>query len=153
MLLYQLEKILNDQKPRKTTHTYQYLHEIAENIHRRSLIVLFTDLWEVRQNKDELFEALRHLKYNKHQVILFHVADYKTEFNFDFDNRATQFIDMEHHTRLNIYPGQIKENYQKAVNEYFQKIKETCYQYKIDYVPVDIRQGFKPVLIPFLLAT
>jgi uncharacterized protein (DUF58 family) len=152
LLLHQLEKALNDKSPQKTTKTYQYLHEIAENIHRRSLVVLFTDLWEVRENKTELFEALRHLKYNKHQVLLFHIYDYKTEFAFDFANKATKFVDIEHGTQLNIYPEQIKENYEKAVADYFQKIKETCYQYKIDYIPADIQRGFKQILVPFLLA-
>jgi uncharacterized protein (DUF58 family) len=152
LLLHQLEKALNDKSRQKTTKTYQYLHEIAENIHRRSLVVLFTDLWEVRENKTELFEALRHLKYNKHQVLLFHIYDYKTEFAFDFANKATKFVDIEHGTQLNIYPEQIKENYEKAVADYFQKIKETCYQYKIDYIPADIQRGFKQILVPFLLA-
>jgi uncharacterized protein (DUF58 family) len=152
LLLHQLENALNDKSRQKTTKTYQYLHEIAENIHRRSLVVLFTDLWEVRENKTELFEALRHLKYNKHQVLLFHIYDYKTEFAFDFANKATKFVDIEHGTQLNIYPEQIKENYEKAVADYFQKIKETCYQYKIDYIPADIQRGFKQILVPFLLA-
>ena len=152
LLLHQLENALNDKSRQKATKTYQYLHEIAENIHRRSLVVLFTDLWEVRENKTELFEALRHLKYNKHQVLLFHVYDYKTEFAFDFANKATKFVDIEHGTQLNIYPEQIKENYEKAVADYFKKIKETCYQYKIDYIPADIQRGFKQILVPFLLA-
>jgi len=109
-------------------------------------------LWEVRKNKDELFEALRHLKYNKHQVLLFHVYDYQTEFAFNFKNKATKFVDIEHGTHLNIYPEQIKDAYTEAVTDYFQKIKESCYQYHIDYIPVDINLGFKPVLIPFLTA-
>ena len=152
LLLHQLEQILNEKPEQKPTHTYQYLHEIAENIHRRSLIVLFTDLWEVRENKNELFEALRHLKYNKHQVLLFHVFDYQTEYAFNFANKATKFVDIEHGNHLNIYPEQIKSAYEKAVADYFQKIKETCYQYQIDYIPADINMGFKPVLVPFLLA-
>jgi uncharacterized protein (DUF58 family) len=152
LLLHQLELALNDKTQQKTTKTYQYLHEIAENIHRRSLVVLFTDLWEVRENKTELFDALRHLKHNKHQVLLFHIYDGKTEYNFDFTNKATKFVDIEHGTQLNIYPEQIKESYEKAVADYFQKIKETCYQYKIDYIPTDIQHGFKQVLVPFLLA-
>ncbi len=150
LLLHHLEQILNEPNRQKTTETYRYLHEIAENIHRRSFIVLFTDLWEVRDNKDELFEALRHLKYNKHQVLLFHVFDYQTEFAFDFKNKATKFVDVEHGTQLNIYPGQIKAAYQKAVADYFKKIKESCYKYQIDYIPADINLGFKPIIMPFL---
>ena len=151
LLLHQLESVLNDTSKQKTTKTYQYLHEIAENMHRRSLIVLFTDMWEVRNNQTELFEALRHLKHNKHQVLLFHVFDSKTEYNFDFANKATKFVDVEHGTQLNIYPEQIKAQYKTAVATYFNQIKETCYRYKIDYIPADIQQGFKQILVPFLL--
>ena len=152
LLLQQLETILNTSKHRKTTETYRYLHEIAENIHRRSLIVLFTDLWEVRQNRSELFEALHHLKYNKHQVLLCHVFDYQTEYAFEFQNKATKFVDIEYGEELNIYPEQLKTAYKQAVATYFEQIKESCYQYHIDYLPADINLGFKPVLLPFLHA-
>ncbi len=150
MLLNKLEEVLNKRLAKKRTETYKNLHQIAENIHRRSLIVLFTDLWEARNNKTELFEALRHLKYNKHQVLLGHVFDYKTEFAFDFDNKPTKFIDAELDLQLNLYPNQIKTAYQKAVEKYFQQIKDTCHRYHIDYLPADIQRGFKPVLLPFL---
>jgi len=150
-LLYQLEQVLNNFPKQKQTQTYKYLHEIAENIHRRSLVVLFTDMWEVRNNKNELFEALRHLKYNKHQVLLFHVYDGETEFEFNFENKATKFEDVESGEVLNIYPDQIKEAYKKEVSTYFRNIKAACHQYKIDYIPADIQLGFKQILIPFLL--
>ncbi len=150
MLLHHLEKILQKTSLKKKTKTYQHLHEIAENIHRRSLIILITDLWEVRKNKTELFDALRHLKYNKHQVLLIHVYDYKTEYAFEFENKPTKFVDIEHLTTINLYPEQIKATYQKAVQNYFKKIQESCYQYQIDYLPADIQAGFKPVLWPFL---
>jgi len=150
-LLYQLEKGLKKPPVAKQTKTYRFLHEIAENIHRRSLIVLFTDMWEVRSNKEELFEALRHLKYNKHQVLLFHVFDSKTELNFDFKNEATRFEDVETGEQLNIYPEQIKELYQKEMADYFHRLKTACHQYKIDYIPADIQLGFKQILLPFLL--
>lgn len=152
LLLQQLETILNMSKRGKTTETYRYLHEIAENIHRRSLIVLFTDLWEVRQNRNELFEALHHLKYNKHQVLLCHVFDHQTEYAFEFQNKATKFVDIEHGNELNIYPEQLKTAYKQAVATYFNQIKESCYQYHIDYLSADINLGFKPVLLPFLHA-
>jgi len=150
-LLYQLEKVLSNLPQKKQTNTYQYLHEIAENLKRRSLVVLFTDMWEVRNNKNELFEALRHLKYNKHQVILFHVFDSKTELEFDFENKATKFVDVETEKELDIYPDQIKELYQREVASYFNNIKAACHQYKIDYIPADIRLGFKQILLPFLI--
>ena len=84
MILNQLESLLTS-TAQPATETYQYLHEIAENIHRRSLIFLFTDMFQPTPIKKNLFEALRHLKHNKHEVVLFHTYDGKTEFDFDFD--------------------------------------------------------------------
>ena len=68
MLLHQLEQLLSSNS-KATTETYQYLHEIAEKMHRRSLIFLFTDMFQTSKDNEALFEALRHLKYNKHEVV------------------------------------------------------------------------------------
>ncbi len=151
MLLHQLEKLL-DASSTKGTNTYQYLHEIAENIHRRSLIFLFTDMFQTTKNKDQLFEALRHLKYNKHEVVLFHTFDGKTEFNLDFDNSPKKFVDVETGEEINIYTQNIQEKYTLLVQSYFKELKTKCLQYKIDYVPVDINRGFNEVLTTYLVS-
>ena len=78
----------------KTTQTYGCLHQIAEKIHRRSLLILFTDMFQSDKKEEELFEALQHLKYNKHDVILFHTFYAKTELNFDFAKTPKQFWDV-----------------------------------------------------------
>lgn len=85
MLLNNLEKKLVANT--STTNTYKVLHEIAEKIHRRSLIFLFTDMFQVDKKEEELFEAIRHLKYNKHELVLFHTIDKKHEIDFNFDNK------------------------------------------------------------------
>ena len=54
-------------------------HQIAEKIHRRSLIFFFTDMFQTSTDETKLFEALRHLKHNKHEVVLFHVFDKEKE--------------------------------------------------------------------------
>lgn len=151
MLLHQLEKLLESTSSRRTD-TYQYLHEIAEKIHRRSLIFLFTDMFQTDAKDASLFEALRHLKYNKHEVVLFHTYDAKTELNFDFDNSPKKFVDAETHEEINLYSENIKEAYEKLVRSYFSELKNKCLQYKIDYVPVDIQQGYDTVLINYLIS-
>ena len=151
MLLTNLQKILNT-TPKKKTATYSALHEIADKVHRRSMIFLFTDMFQSDKNEDELFEALRHLKYNKHEVIFFHTYDAKHELNFDFDNRPKRFIDVETGDTINLYADTVKENYKKAVDAYFNNLKMKCMQYKIDYVPVDINQGFDQVLTTYLVS-
>ena len=151
MLLENLEQKLQQQS-NKTTNTYAALHEIAEKIHRRSLIFLFTDMFQTNKQEDKLFEALRHLKYNKHEVILFHTFDAKHELNFDFDNAPKRFIDVETGEHINLYADTVKENYKNAVKTYFNELKMRCMQYKIDYVPVDINEGFEQILTTYLIS-
>jgi uncharacterized protein (DUF58 family) len=151
MLLYQLERLLISSST-KRTETYQYLHEIAEKMHRRSLIFLFTDMFQTNKDDESLFEALRHLKYNKHEVVLFHTFDGKTEFNFNFDNSPKKFVDVETGEEINVYAENIQEKYKNLVENFFKELKSKCLQYKIDYVPVDIHSGFDQVLINYLIS-
>ena len=150
MLLHQLEQLLTASS-KTATETYKYLHEIAEKIHRRSLIFLFTDMFQTSKEDEALFEALRHLKYNKHEVVLFHTYDGKTELNFNFDNAPKKFVDVETGEEINIYAENVQEKYKYLVENYFKELKNKCLQYKIDYVPVDIHLGFNEVLINYLI--
>ncbi len=151
LLLNKLELLLNSNSESKTK-TYKVLHEIAEKLHRRSLIFLFTDLFQTDRENDELFEALRHLKYNKHELVLFHTYDGNLELNFDFDNVPKKFVDVETGESINLYADTVKENYNKLVLNYFNQLKDKCVQYKIDYVPVDVNQGFDKVLTSYLIS-
>lgn len=151
MLLDTLDNLLTT-KSTKTTETYKALHEIAEKVHRRSMIFLFTDMFQADKHEDELFEALRHLKYNKHEVVLFHTYDGKHEVDFDFDNTPKRFVDVETGEHVNLYADTIKDTYKDAVEQYFKNLKMRCMQYKIDYVPVDINQGFNQVLTTYLVS-
>jgi len=150
MLLHQLEQLLASAS-KTTTETYQYLHEIAEKMHRRSLIFLFTDMFQTTKDNEALFDALRHLKYNKHEVVLFHTFDRKTEIDFNFDNAPKKFVDVETGTEINVYAENVQEGYKKLAQDYFKDLKNKCLQYKIDYVPVDINQGYNSILTAYLL--
>ena len=101
--------------------------------------------------EEKLFEALRHLKYNKHEVILFHVMDKSKEYEFNFENRPYQFIDIESGEKVKVYPSEVKDSYLKGINEYRQNLKTKCTQYRIDYVEADINEGFRQVLLPYLV--
>ena len=151
MLLSQLSDMLVSKSIKKETETYQYLHEIAEKIHRRSMIFLFTDMFQSSIDQDKLFEALRHLKYNKHEVILFHVFDKEKELTFDFDNRPKRFVDVETGDYINLYADTIQENYNKAVSDYFETLKLKCAQYKIKYVEADINKDFNNILTTYMI--
>jgi len=150
MLLNQLEKAL-EKGSNSSTDTYKVLHEVAEKIHRRSLIFLFTDMLQADKKEEELFAALRHLKYNKHEVVLFHTYDGKLELNFDFDDLPRKYVDVETGEQINLFSGNIKEAYQLRVEEYFKSLKYKCMQYKIEYVPVDIHEGFNQILTTYMV--
>ena len=151
MLLDQLSNMVVSKPIQKTTNTYEYLHQIAENIHRRSMIFLFTDMFQPDVNNDKLFDALRHLKYNKHDVILFHVFDKEKELNFDFDNKPKRFIDVETGDFINLYAENIKENYEKAVVAFFHDIWLKCGQYQIKYVEANINESFNKILTTYMV--
>lgn len=150
MLLDKLENVLAEPKEPKATDTTAYLHQIAQKMHRRSMIILFTDMFQPG-NDDALFNALQHLKHDKHRVVLFHVVDKKTEFKFDFDNTPRKFIDLETGEQVNLFAQNVKEDYEKIVAQYFDKVAETCMQYHIKYVPVSVDESFEKILTTYLV--
>ncbi len=150
MLLSNLENVLQTPKESKQTDTITYLHQIAEKMHRRSMIVLFTDMFQ-GEDDERLFKALQHLKHNKHKVVLFHVIDKKTEFNFDFDNTPRKFIDVETGEEVNLFAENVKNDYEKLVESYFEKVANTCALYKIKYVPVSVDEKFEKIMTTYLI--
>ncbi len=150
MILNKLESLLENSKTPKSTDTITFLHQIAEKIHRRSMIVLFTDMFQTG-NEEALFTALQHLKHNKHKIVLFHVIDEKTELNFDFDAAPRKFIDLESGEEINIFADNIKETYENQVSNYFKKVAITCAQNKIKYVPVSVGNNFEKILTTYLV--
>ncbi len=150
MILNKLEALLETKKEPKSTETTTFLHQIAEKMKRRSMIVLFTDMFQ-SGNEEALFNALQHLKHNKHKVVLFHIIDNKTELNFDFDNAPRKFIDLETGEEINIYADNVKSEYEKQVAQYFKKIVQTCAQNKIKYVPVSVSDNFEKIMTTYLV--
>ena len=150
MVLNALENLLEKPKEQKSTDTVTFLHQIAEKMHRRSMIILFTDMFQTGDDA-ALFNALQHLKHNKHKVVLFHVIDRKTELDFDFDNAPRKFIDLETGEEVTIFADNVKNEYEKEVNNYFKKLALTCSQNKIKYVPVGLEDSFDKVLTTYLV--
>ncbi|UOX34628.1 DUF58 domain-containing protein [Flavobacterium sediminilitoris] len=149
MLLDKLENTLKKGEDSKTTDTVSFLHQIAENIHRRSMVILFTDMFQSEDEK-KIFKALQHLKHNKHKVVVFHVYDKKTELTFDFDNIPKKFVDVETGETVNLFSENIKIEYEKQVLKYFNDIANTCMQYRIQYVPVSVGENFEKIISTYL---
>ncbi len=150
MVLHALENLLGQEGTGKSTDTITFLHQIAEKIHRRSMIVLFTDMFQ-SANEEGLFNALQHLKHNKHKVVLFHVIDAKTELQFDFDNAPRKFIDVETGESVAVFADNVKQEYEKEVESYFKKLELRCVQNRIKYVPVNVGENFEKILLTYLI--
>ena len=151
MLLAKLNEALANKREQIKTKTYTSLHEIADKIKRRSMIFLFTDMFQSDLEEEKLFEALQHLKYNKHEVILFHTYDKEKEIEFDFSNKPKRFVDVETGAHVNLYADAIRGDYKEAVKDYFTALKIRCGQYRIKYVPVAINEDFSAILTTYLL--
>ncbi|MFM2392112.1 MAG: hypothetical protein RLZZ546_89 [Bacteroidota bacterium] len=149
MLLNKLEGLLQSNTTPKQTDTATYLHQIAEKIHKRSMIILFTDMFQ-DGNNEQLFKALQHLKHNKHKVVVFHVIDHKTELKFEFNNTPRKYIDLESGEEINLFADTVKNDYEKLVKDYFDKIANTCAMYRIKYVPVSVEEKFEKILTTYL---
>lgn len=149
MLLNKLEQLLEQPKVKKGTDTITYLHQIAEKMHRRSMIILFTDMFQ-RANEEALFNALQHLKYNKHKVVLFHVIDDKTELKFDFDDTPRKFVDLESNDEVSIFADNIKKEYKKRTETYFKQLALTCAKNQIKYISANVSDHFEKIITTYL---
>ena len=127
------------------------IHETAERIHKRSLVILFSDIISNDSSLEEIFDSIRHLKHKKHEVVIFYLAENKTEINLEFENKPHNFIDVETGEELKLNPSNFKDQYIKESNEYLKRLKLKSLEHKIDLVEVDINKGFEDIISSYLL--
>src|SRR5690606_1136670 len=151
ILLQAMEPLLEKPTVTRQTNSYTYVHQIAEKIQRRSFIAYFTDMFQTEIDSAQLSMALQHLKYNKHQVVLFHDLDKEKELIFQFENRAKRFVDIETNQEIDLFPEQIQQNHKKAMEQYHEMLKLRCAQYGIKYVEVDIAKNIHKILQAYLI--
>ena len=151
-LYAELEKLLDlkEGKNKRTTDVTASLHRIAEMLHKRSLVIIFSDMMDETGKIDEMFSALQHLKHFKHEVILFHVVDKKLEEELDLNDRPYKFVDMESGETIKLNPVEVREKYQQAFSKVRKELEVRCGRYNIDYVEADINKGFEGILLPYL---
>jgi uncharacterized protein (DUF58 family) len=152
-LYSELEARLKQYAPteRKETEISEALHAIAELCHRRSLIIIFTDFLEDPARADSFFNALQHMRHNKHEVVVFHVLQKSVEIDFQLENRPYELIDMETGQAMKLQPAAIREKYTQAVKKYFKELKLRCTNHGIDFMPCDIDEGMQQMLLSYLL--
>ena len=142
--------VQNDIKNVKKTNI-DNLNKIAAKLKRRSVIVLFSDFFENSSENSDLFKTLRHLKFNKHQVIIFHVFDGNKEFYLDYTDKPKKFIDLETNETINLFGSNYQKDYQYKITNYFKDLKKTCAKYKINYYSADINKGFNSIINNFMI--
>ena len=126
------------------------LHELAERIHQRSLVVIFTDLFENIETHDALISALKHLRHRKHEIILFNITEHYTELNLNLEYERYLLEDLESGEQLEISPAQVAQDYRAKVTMYLQRFKQACNEFQIDFESVSTEQPFSEALIHYL---
>lgn len=131
------------------TSVQKALEYVAQTSHRRSLVVIFSDMFDQESENSGIWKALQQLRFMKHEVILFHVRHAPMELQLDFPNKPMRFVDLETKETLLLNPIEIREEYETKMAEFTKELKTRCMQYKIDFYPVDSSLDFHQVLLPF----
>lgn len=154
MLYAELNKCLknssNPESFHQTTSLAKTLNQLAETIHKRSLVIIFSDFFQDK-NYGDLFDALQHLRYNKNEVIVFHVTEPQREESFLFENRPTELTDMETGETLKINPNAVRDAYNQEVKNIVSDLQLACNKFQIDYIKADINKGFDQILTNYLI--
>ena len=153
LIYHELENILsiNTKLNNRKTSTVSALHEIADRINQRSLVFMFTDMISDDNDLEKIFDAIKHLKHKKHEIVLFYVSDVSSEHLLEFDNKPYNFIDVESGESIKLNPSHYKEDYLKRVVDFLDQLRLKCLQYKIDLVEVDINKGYDQIITSYLL--
>lgn len=153
-LFAQLDQVLKSPKLNVQTDLQSALHQVAELIDKRSLVIVFSDMLQTVHDENRiaaLFASLQHLKFNKHEVVLFNVTDKQKEVDFNFENRPYEFVDMETGAVLKAHTSRVKDAYLQQITAYREQLVLKCAQYKIDMIDADINAGFETVLQAYLI--
>jgi uncharacterized protein (DUF58 family) len=146
------ELLREDEKnpePRKTASA-QAIHEVAERLNHRSLVIIVTDLFENVEEHDAIISALKHLRHRKHEVLLFNGREKKSERDLDFPDRRFVFQDMELGDEVEVLPAQVRQDYQQKVEEYTKKFRMACSEFEIDFEQMDTQSSFDTALLAYL---
>lgn len=122
------------------------LHELAERIPRRALVILFSDCF---CEAGELMAALQHLNFERHDVAVFHLLD-NQEIRFNFD-RPLRFIDLEGGAGQVAEPSVIRNEYLRRLRQFMDALQKGCREFGIDYRRVLTSEDYETVLADFLL--
>lgn len=154
MLFQKLEEELKQEQAKsreqRVSASADALHNLAERLKRRSLVIILTDLFENVDGQDALMSALRHLKHQKHEVLLFNVLEHQSERELDFTDGKFLFEDMETGSEMEVVPNQVREDYQQKVSEFTKNFKIQCSKARVDFEEIDTQSPFDLALLAYL---
>lgn len=136
-------------KPHRTSAAAA-LHEVAERIARRSLVVVLSDLFENVAAHDDLLKALQHLRYRGHEVLVFHVLESETERAFKFPDVPMLFRDVETGEEVTLQPAQLREHYTEAVQNFSDRFRRRCREVGVDFEELDTGKPYDIALMAYL---
>lgn len=147
----ELDKLMKGREKSETKSIPSVLHQIAQKVHKRSLVIIFSDMFDNYSDPQEILTAMHHLKHNQHEVLLFHVTDHETELDFEFDHRPHEFIDLETGEKVRLQPQDIQKQFQSTAQKYYNDLKYKCGDFKIDFIEADIKDDFDKILSAYLI--
>ncbi len=150
-VLLMLQRLLNQDKSNKKTKISEILHHTAEKAKSRSLIIIFSDFLAEFDNMEEVFNALSHLRYNQHEVIIFNVFDKEKELDLDYNKGYYNFTDLESGSKVKLNPNDLKKSYVKRIQEIKSGLKEHCGRNKFDYFDCNVNEDIYKILNSFLI--
>jgi len=129
------------------TTILESLHEAAEQITQRALVIIVSDFFV---EPAKLKQALQHLRFRKHDIVMFHVLD-QVELDFNFD-RPARFVDMEGGEILLADPSLIGRRYREVVKKFLAEFDDVIRNTGADYHRVLMKDSYEAVLAKFLLS-
>lgn len=150
-IISELETLLRKPKQKKATNLPHSLHQLAERLHQRSLVIIFSDIPESPSEADALLSAIQHLKFNKHEVIFIHIVYGDKEIEFNFENRPYRLEDPETGERFELNPESYKSQYQQEIQHYQEYLRQEMLSQETDLVFCDMNRVPEEVLSAYLV--
>lgn len=149
--LLQQELLLPSAAAAKGSHIGQVLHQLADRLHRRSLIILFSDLDEEPMDVQALIAALQHLRHAKHEVLIFEVGDGAKEWELALPDRPLALRDLETGETMNIIPREVRQAYLQSYGSFRAHFQHQCRLMNIDLFHYDINEDPAILLRRYLI--
>lgn len=153
-LIHELEAQINvdyKEQQRSSTNISHALHELANRLHRKSLVIIFTDfLITDNEALNDTINALQHLKFAQHEVILFHIVDQQQEIAFNLEGENIELVDIETLKSIKINKEAVKQQYQQKIQQHISYIEQSCLKHQISYEMIDIHVPIAAVLTKYL---